>query len=122
MTLPCIGLGKYDGWTTIMRFRLKTFQRNPQKGNSSSSGPYEPGRSYRPVIIAGHSACPSTTGAEAIFLLAASRWVLFQAELAGKAHRASGTAFGDDVSWRRSERDLLCSALSRLLLGGACSE
>lgn len=35
-----------------MRFRLKTFQGNPQKGNSSSSGPYEPGRSYRPVIIA----------------------------------------------------------------------
>lgn len=54
MTLPCKGLGKYDGWTTIMRFRLKTFQGKPQKGNSSSSDPYEPGRSYRPVIIAGH--------------------------------------------------------------------
>lgn len=52
MTLPCNGLGKYDGWTTTTRFRLKTFQGNPQKGNSSSSGPYEPGRSYRPVIIA----------------------------------------------------------------------
>lgn len=80
ITLLCNGLGKYDSWTIMMRFRQKTFQGTLQKGNSSSSGPYEPGRSYRPVIIAGHSACPSTTGAEAIFLLAASRWVLFQAE------------------------------------------
>lgn len=43
MTLPCNGLGKYDSWTTTMRFRQKTFQGKPQKGNSSSSGPYEAG-------------------------------------------------------------------------------
>lgn len=123
ITLPCNDLGKYDSWTIIMRFKQKTFQGTLQKGNSSSSDPYEPGRSYRPVIIAGHRCLsfhdPSRSDFSARQLHAGS---CSKPKLAAKAHRATGTAFGDDASWHRLEARPALRAPTRLLLSGTCSK